>query len=190
VLDGTVAANGKVVHHGRVQRLTLRLNHFEPPTLVRSTTIASAFSQRTDPAAFVLGPTGLGLGRHGILYVASTLTSRIFAIPNALTRRTSAGPGVKITMGGRLNMPLGMAIAPNGDILTVNGGNGRIVETTPAGVQIFSRFLNTTGSPRGAGALFGLAVLPAQRQGTHQPDPQSLLPGLVFFGPVPRLFDL
>lgn len=160
VLDGTVAANGKVVHHGRVQRLTLRLNHFGPPTLVRSTTIASAFSQRTDPAAFVLGPTGLGLGRHGILYVASTLTSRIFAIPNALTRRTSAGPGIKITMGGRLNMPLGMAIAPNGDILTVNGGNGRIVETTPAGVQIFSRFLNTTGSPRGAGALFGLAVLP------------------------------
>jgi hypothetical protein len=59
-------------------------------------------------------------------------------------------------------MPLGLAIAPNGDVLTVNGGNGGIVETTPAGRQIFSRFLNTTGSPKGAGALFGLAVRPGR----------------------------
>jgi hypothetical protein len=162
VLNGTVAAKGKVVNRGYVQRLTLRLHRFGPPTLVRSVTIAFGYSQRTDPAAFVLGPTGLGLGRHGRLYVASTLTSRIFAIPNALTRVGSAGPGIKITMGGFLNMPLGLAIAPNGDVLTVNGGNGRIVETTPAGLQIFSRFLNTTGSPKGAGALFGLAVRPGR----------------------------
>jgi hypothetical protein len=162
VLDGTVAANGKVVHRGKVLRLTLRLHRFGPPTLVRSTTIASTYSQRTDPSAFVIGPTGLGFGRHGILYVASTLTSRIFAVPNALTRMTSAGAGIKITMRGRLNGPLGLAIAPNGDILTVNAGDGRIVETTPAGAQIFSRFLNTTGSPPGAGALFGLAVRPVR----------------------------
>jgi hypothetical protein len=175
VLDGTVAANGKVVHRGRVQRLTLRLNRLGPPTLVRSTTIASTYSQRTDPNAFVIGPTGLGFGRHGILYVASTLPSRIFAIPNALTRRTSAGSGIKITMGGRLNMPLGMAIAPNGDILTVNAGNGRIVETTPSGVQIFSRFLDRSGSPPGAGALFGLAVLKGHGGVYYVDDAQNTL---------------
>ena len=45
-------------------------------------------------------------------------------------------------------------------MLTVNGGNGKIVETTPAGAQIFWRFLDTSGSPKGAGALFGLAVRP------------------------------
>lgn len=158
VLDGTVAANGKVVHRGKVLRLSLRLFPIGPPKLIRSRTIASGYAQRTDPSAFVLGPTGVGFGRHGVLYVASTLTSRIFAIPNALTRRTNAGPGALVTAGGRLNMPLGLEIAPNGDILSVNGGNGRIVETTPAGRQIFSRFLNTTGSPKGAGALFGLAI--------------------------------
>lgn len=162
VLDGTVAANGRVVHRGKVLRLTLRLHRFGPPTLVRSTTIADTYSQRTDPSAFVIGPTGLGFGRHGILFVNSTLTSRIFAIPRALTRRSSAGAGIKITEGMRLNMPLGMAIAPNGDLLTVNAGDGMIVETTPAGHQIFSRFLNTTGSPEGAGALFGLAVRPVR----------------------------
>jgi hypothetical protein len=54
-----------------------------------------------------------------------------------------------------------MAIAPNGDILTVNGGNGgngKIVETTPGGRQAATEFLDTSGRPAGAGALFGLAV--------------------------------
>ena len=111
----------------------------------------------------MLGPTGLGLGRDGTLYVAETLTSRIFAIPRALTRMGSAGQGSLVTKHGQLNMPLGLAIAPNGHILTVNGGNGKIVETTPAGAQIFSRFLDRSGSPRGAGALFGLAVRPGLR---------------------------
>jgi hypothetical protein len=170
VLDGTVAANGKVVNNGVVLRLTLRLHRFAPPTLVRSTTIGSGYSQRTDPAAFVIGPTGLGFGRHGRLYVASTLTSHLFAIPNALTRTSSAGPGLLVSSGGRLNMPLGLAIAPNGDVLTVNAGDGRIVETTPAGAQVFSRFLNKTGIPKGAGALFGLAVRPGRHGGVYFVD--------------------
>jgi hypothetical protein len=157
VLKGTVAANGKVVRRGYVLRLTLKLHHFAPPSLVASTKIGSGYPQRTDATAFVLGPTGVGLG-HGTLYVAETLTSRIFAIPNAVMRLGSAGQGALVTKGGKLNMPLGLAIAPNGHVLTVNGGDGRIVETTPAGAQIFSRFLDTSGSPKGAGALFGLAV--------------------------------
>ena len=45
-------------------------------------------------------------------------------------------------------------------MLTVNGGDGQIVETTPAGMQVAHRFLDTSGSPPGAGALFGLAVAP------------------------------
>jgi len=160
VLKGTVAANGKVVRQGYVLRLTLRLHRFGPPSVVASTVIGSGYPQRTDPLAFVLGPTGLGLGQNGMLYVAETLTSRIFAIPNAVNRLGSAGQGALVTKGGELNMPLGLAIAPNGHILTVNGDDGKIVETTPAGAQIFSRFLDTSGFPVGAGALFGLAVLP------------------------------
>jgi hypothetical protein len=55
---------------------------------------------------------------------------------------------------------LGLAIAPYGDVLIVNGGNGRIVETTRGGHQIATRFLDRSGSPPGSGALFGLAVAP------------------------------
>jgi sugar lactone lactonase YvrE len=108
----------------------------------------------------VIGPTGLGLGDDGTLYVAETLTSQIFGGRNALTRSGSAGEGNLVTQGNQLNMPLGLAIATGGHILTVNGGDGKIVETTPAGHQISHRFLDTSGSPAGAGALFGLAVRP------------------------------
>ncbi len=55
---------------------------------------------------------------------------------------------------------LAQTIAPNDDILTVNGNNGKIVETTPGGLQIANKFLDKSGSPPGAGALFGLAIIP------------------------------
>jgi hypothetical protein len=158
VLHGTRRAHGKVVHRGIVLRITLSCcSASTPPARISTTTIGSGFPQRSDPTAFVIGPTGVGLGANDVLYVASTLRSRINAIPNALFRRTSARQGALVTQGGRLSMPLGLAIAPNSNILTVNGGNGRIVETTPSGMQIFSRFLDRTGSPPGVGALFGLA---------------------------------
>ncbi len=175
VLNGTVAANGKVVHGGTVLRLTLVLRRHTMPRLVATTKIGSGFAQRTDPVAFVLGPTGVGLGRNGTLYVAETLTSEITAIPNALFRPGSAGTGSLVTKGGKLNMPLGLAIAPNGHVLTVNGGNGKIVETTPGGAKIASRFLDTSGSPKGAGALFGLAVRPGRGGVYYVDDAQNTL---------------
>lgn len=49
-------------------------------------------------------------------------------------------------------------MAPNGDVLTVNAADGNLVETTPHGRQVAIRTLDTSGSPAGAGALFGLAV--------------------------------
>jgi hypothetical protein len=158
VLAGTKAAAGKVVHRGSVLRITLKLSSWAPPVRVATTKIGSGFPQRSDPNAFVLGPTGVGINSRGVLYVADTLRSRINMIPNAMFRTTTARQGQLLTKGGRLNTPLGLALAPNGNVLTVNGGDGRIVETTPSGVQIFSRFLDRSGSPPGAGALFGLAV--------------------------------
>ena len=160
VLNGTVAANGTVVNKGTVLRLTLALYRHHAPHLVATTTIGSGFGQRTDPAALVVGPTGVGLNSHGTLFVADSLGNRITAIPGAPFRNNSAGTGFPVTSGGALSTPLGLTVAPNGNILTVNGGDGRLVETTPAGMQIAHRFLDKSGSPKGAGALFGLAVAP------------------------------
>jgi sugar lactone lactonase YvrE len=156
VLNGTVAANGAVVNEGTVLRLTLLLSAGEPPRLAAVTKVGSRFAEQTSGPSFVLGPTGVGLGADGTLYVADTQDSGIHAIGHALRRDHSAGTGDLVTQGNHLIQPLGLAIAPNGDILTVNGGDGNIVETTPAGAQVDSKQI--TGN--GTGALFGLAVLP------------------------------
>jgi hypothetical protein len=175
VLNGTVAADGAVVYQGTVLRLLLRVSRNYPPKLLRVTTIGSGFFEQTNAAAFVIGPTGVGLGPNGTLYVADTGENRITAIPNATTRSSSAGTGSVLTSGGRLNAPLGLTIAPNGDVLSVNGGNGLIVETTPAGAQVAHFFLDKSGSPRGSGALFGLAVAPGGRGVYYVDDATNFL---------------
>ena len=163
VLNGTKAAGGMVVHRGTVLRLDLMVGGSQPPRLMSTTKIGSGFPQRTDPSALVIGPTGVGLAPNGTLYVANSLASAINAIPGATSRSTSAGTGTMITSGGALTTPLGLAIAPNNDVLTVNGGNGLIVETTPSGTQVAKKLLDSSGSPPGAGALFGLAVAPSNK---------------------------
>jgi len=160
VLNGTVAANGKVAHRGTVLRLLVTTPAYGIPKLIAEQTIGSGFGERTDPAALVIGPTGVGLGHDGTLYVADTLNNRIAAIPDALLRHGSAGTGRTVSSGGAINAPLGLVTAPNGDILTVNSADGNLVETTPYGAQVSVKVLDTSGSPPGAGALFGLAVAP------------------------------
>jgi sugar lactone lactonase YvrE len=78
----------------------------------------------------------LGLAANGTLYVADTLANRIAAIPNATFRAGSDDVGKTISTHGALNGPLGLAIVPNGDILTVNANDGNIVETAPLGSQV------------------------------------------------------
>jgi hypothetical protein len=163
VLNGTVAANGATVDQGTVVRLLITSDEGRTPRLLDSTTIASGLPERTDPAALVVGPTGVGLDRDGTLFVADSVANRIAKIPNAPWRHSTAGPGSTVTSGGSLNTPLGLVVAPNGDVLTVNAADGNIVETTPHGHQVATRQLDGSGSPAGAGALFGLAVVPGQR---------------------------
>ena len=160
VLNGTVAAAGKTVNDGTVVWLVLRTPRTVPPTLLNATQIGSGFAQHLDPTALVIGPTGVGLGPNGTLYVADTVHSRIQAIANAAVRFSDAGTGQTVTAGGAVQGPLGLAIAPNGDILTVNSGDGNMVETTPGKMQVAVKTVDDQGSPAGAGNLFGLAVKP------------------------------
>jgi hypothetical protein len=191
VLNGTVEAAGAVVHGGTVTRLNLKLSAGGKPVLESITTIGSGFPERTDPAALVIGPTGVGLrascagdpddcahhddgdrerddGDHdrddqdsSLLYVADTVSNRVAVIDRALTRTTSAGIGRTLSSGGSLNGPLGLVVTTHGTVLTVNSGDGFITEISPHGPQVAKFQLDNTGSPPGAGALFGLAFDPA-----------------------------
>jgi hypothetical protein len=160
VLNGTVAAHGNVVHGGTVVRVDLTLSSGAAPFVEEMTVIGSGFAERTDPAALVIGPTGVGLSRDGFsLYVADSLNNRIVAIPFPLIRQSSARTGFTVTKRGALNDPLGLTVAGNGDILTVNGADGFMVQTAPDGLQVSKNLLDSSGNPPGAGALFGLVTV-------------------------------
>lgn len=161
VLNGTVKANGAVVNQGTVLRIVLVVARGSMPKEVLRTVVGSGFPEKTDPNALVIGPTGLGLAADGTLYVSDTQANRIAAIPNAVMRGGTAGKGITVSSGGALNGPLGLAVAPNGDILTVNAGDGNIVETTPGGSQVAVKAIDTSG--QGAGTLFGLAITGNQK---------------------------
>jgi hypothetical protein len=159
VLNGTVAAEPKTVEEGTVVRIRLHGTDHNAPQVTATNVIAEGFPERTDEEALVVGPTGVALGSDGTLYVADTDRSRIAAIPDALRRGTAVGGGgTTVSEGGFLKGPLGMTLAPNGDLVTANGGDGNLVETTPAGAQ-FSPV--ATGTK--AGGLFGLTIAPRDK---------------------------
>jgi hypothetical protein len=159
VLNGTVASGETPTDGGTVVRIDLSTVGGKPPVVTSERVIADGFPERTSEAALVVGPTGVGLGFDDTLYVADTQGNRIAAVPDALFRQTPLGAGgITIARGGYLNGPLGLAIAPNDDVLSTNGDDGNIVETTPFGAE-FQPFETEAGE----GGLFGLALAPGGR---------------------------
>jgi hypothetical protein len=161
VLNGTVAAGGNIVNQGTVVRLVLSVAPGYDPAVESSTVIGSGFAERTDPAALVIGPTGVALGANGTLYVADSVNNRIAAIPDALTRTNTAGTGTTVFSGSPLNDPLGLIVTSEGEILTTNGNNGLLLGTLATGSPKGKILLDDSGNPPGAGALFGLTFGPA-----------------------------
>jgi hypothetical protein len=136
-----------------VVRIDVTLSATAPPTMTGSTVVGRGFPWRASKAAFIQGPTGLTYGTNGTLYVAETIGSSITAIPMASTRSTPVMEGTNtLTTGGSLNGPLGLTSAPNGDLIAVNGNDGKAIEITPQGRQITT----VTLVRNGAGDLFGV----------------------------------
>jgi hypothetical protein len=163
VLNGTVASGETPTDGGTVVRIRVSIGgKHHPPAVTAMDVIANGFPERTDPAALVVGPTGVALGNEGTLYVADTQGNRIAAIANARYRQEPLeGGGATVALGGYLNNPLGLAVTPNGDILTTNANDGNMVETTPVGAEF-----QPLDTGAGEGGLFGLAIAP-YRQGVY-----------------------
>lgn len=158
VLNGGAAKGIHTINDSTVLRIRIRSGQGQPPTVLGQQVIASNIPWRDDPAALVIGPTGVALAQNGTLYLADTLVNRITAIPQAMTRTTAvSGGGTTVSEGGHLKQPLGLILAPNGDILTANAGDGYIVETTPEGKQLVA---GPADPKTGAGSLFGLVPAP------------------------------
>ena len=158
VLNGDVTQGAPhIVNQGTVLRLALDVpkSGMGAPMLVSTIEIGSGFAETADPSALVIGPTGVGLASDGTLYVADSANNRIAAIPDAATRMTTANTGTDVSTGGALNDPLGLLVAPDGDIVIANGLDGNLVEITPQGDQVA---VDTVETATGAGSLFGIAI--------------------------------
>ena len=149
---------------GTVTRLDLRA---EAGKLVveKGTQIASGYVHRCDPAAFVVGPTGVALDKsRDILYVSSTGDNAIFAIKDASRRSSDAGMGDLVVQNHtRLHGPLGLVLAPNGDLISTQGDAvnpdpnqvSEVVEFTRTGAFVAEFSVAPT-----AGSAFGIAIRP------------------------------
>jgi hypothetical protein len=159
-LVGLSKTGTATVNQGTVVRLALSASRTDPPRVTAENEVANGFPERADAAAFVKGPTGLAVDSAGTLYVADNLGNQIAAIPQALTRTDSAGTGTTLTHDGQLANPLGLTLAPNGDLLAANATNGKIVEITPSGKQVgeYYAIQDVGQDPPGDGDLFDLAI--------------------------------
>jgi DNA-binding beta-propeller fold protein YncE len=112
----------------------------------------------------ILGPTGLAYNpNNDTLYVASTASNAVFAIAHAVARTGDTRPPVLIFADPRLRGPLGLVLAPNGDLIVANGDaknpdasgqqNSELIEFSPSG-----RFVGKFQVDPALGSAFGVAV--------------------------------
>ncbi len=127
------------------------------------TQTASGYTVAANMAAVVVGPGGLVYDPHNkTLYVAATGNNEIFSVPNAARTRVDNGKGGLISQDpAHLRGPIGLALAPNGDLLATNddavNGNpsfpSELVEFTATG-----QFVDQLSLDPAQGAAFQVLV--------------------------------
>ena len=111
----------------------------------------------------MVGPTGLAFdAQTDTLYVASTADNEIFAIHDAAIMRHDRGMGTAIVSDpAELHGPLGLVLAPNGDLIAANGDAAN-PGGTPNDLVEFNRKGDFVGSfqvdPGAPGAAFGITL--------------------------------
>jgi uncharacterized protein (TIGR03118 family) len=133
------------------------------PVVDGMTQIASGYMHEENDTALVVGPTGLAYdAANDILYVASTDDNAIYAIRHAGRAHVDHGRGDLVYRdSAHLHGPLGLVLAPNGDLIAANGDavNGddsqpsELVEFTPKG-----QFVGQFSIDPGTGGAFGIAL--------------------------------
>jgi hypothetical protein len=178
VPDGIVGGHPSTTLRGDVVGLDLSLSGSKP-RVTAGTVVADGLAVRTDPAALVVGPTGLAVDPDGALFVADAVRSRIAHVPDATTRSSAVdarAAGCTVAAGAPLKGPLGLTLAPDGDLLTASGGNDDLVELDRSGEVVAVRELDTADAP--GGALFGLAATPEPRAVYYVDDDTNTLDAL------------
>jgi hypothetical protein len=152
------------VLNGTVTRIDLSISG-GVVTVVDMVQVASGYTFALNAAALVVGPTGLAYDASvDLLYVASTADNKIFGVLGAGKATASKGRGTIIYKDNQhLHGPLGLIIAPNGDLISSQGDainpspdpaqQSEIVEFTKTGT-----FVGQFSIDSAAGSAFGIAI--------------------------------
>lgn len=128
------------VLNGTVTRLDVAIS-YKGVTLLKKTALATGYSHRPDPAALVLGPTGLAFDEHtGSLFVASTADNKVYEIPQASFASRPVNRGTVVFADSHLRGPLALRFAPNGNLLAANGDAVNADVEHPSEIVEFTRF--------------------------------------------------
>jgi hypothetical protein len=131
------------------------------------TQIASGYLIRCDPAALVVGPTGLALDAvNDVLYVASTGDNAIYGVSDPFGSVDQGTGDVFIRDDAHLRGPLGLVRAENGNLIS---SQGDAVNPDPTGVHVSElveygpaggagSFIAQFSIDSAAGSAFGLAL--------------------------------
>jgi DNA-binding beta-propeller fold protein YncE len=160
-VSGTAHVFLSNVLSGVVSRFDITYNAAQ----VSATTLelAVGFNHRLDPAALVLGPSGLAYdATNDTLYVASSADNAIYQIPTATAPH---GQPVSATLFVQdfthLHGPLSLAMLPNGHFLVANSDGSNVDPNQPSELVEYSatgQFLSQMSLDPNNGGAFGLAV--------------------------------
>jgi len=151
---------------GTVVRLDVSYSHDgESLSVLAVTTIGSGFNHRTDPAALVLGPSGLFYDLyHDNLYVASSVDNAVYTLTGAGAAKSSLGSGNQLFQDlVHLHGPLDITAAPNGHLLIANSDGSNVDPNQPSELTEYTfqgQFVSQFPVDPNNGGAFGLNTFP------------------------------
>lgn len=125
--------------------------------------IASGYSHRTDPAALVLGPSGLAYdAQHDILYVANSADNSIYALAEVANATSPQGTGAMVFDDAtKLHGPLMLSLAPTGHLIVANSDGSNADPNQPSELVEFTttgQFVAEYSVDPNNGGAFGVNV--------------------------------
>lgn len=149
---------------GTVVRFDLTFStNSDAVTVTNKVQIASGYQHRTDPAALVLGPSGLAYDAYNdILYVASSLENAVYQVNNAGALTSDAGMGSMIYQDmTHLHGALDLVLAPNGHLIVANSDGSNVDQNQPSEIVEFTtagQFVAQFSIDPTAGGAFGIGL--------------------------------
>jgi DNA-binding beta-propeller fold protein YncE len=125
--------------------------------------LASGFNHRLDPAALVLGPSGLAYSAsNDTLYVASSADNAIYEIPTAAAPHSASVAATTFIQDlTHLHGPLNLSILPNGHFLVANSDGSNVDPNQPSELVEYTaagQFVGQMSVDPNNGGAFGLAA--------------------------------